>query len=391
MPKFPDFSNKLSMIKGAVFEKYRSKMLEFGPELVRFHIGDSYLPPVYPLPVEKDFLEKNKDFSRYGNTFGIEELRDALTVKVNEDNHLKVAANNILITTGATNALSAAVHSVLEPGDEILVLTPCWPIFPGIVYSTQATIIEIPFYMKLYEDPEMDVIEHLNQYISDHTVAIYLNTPNNPSGKVLNHYQQTQIADFAKRHKLWVISDEAYDGLTFENHVHQSIATLPDMFEQTITVFTFSKIFMFAGLRLGYAVGNEELIVNLNKILVHQIYSSTIITQQMMIEPVKTRHHWMKKVQRHYQMLRDQFIKQINLSLTKPEATYFVFFSIEKMLNGRNYDDIINRCFEEGVSVAPGLDFGKDFGFYLRICFTGESPERLKKGTERLRTVLLNK
>ncbi len=391
MPKFPDFSNKLFKIKGAVFEKYRSKMLEFGPDLVKFHIGDSYLPPVYPLPVEKDFLERNKDFSRYGNTFGIEDLRDALSVKVNEDNQLKVAPNNILITTGATNALSAAVHSVLEPGDEILVLTPCWPIFPGIVYSTQAKIIEVPFYMQLYEDPEMDVIEHLNQYISDKTVAMYLNTPNNPSGKVLNHRQQTQIADFAKRYKLWVISDEAYDGLTFDGHVHYSIATLPDLFEQTITVFTFSKIFMFAGLRLGYAVGNQELIVNMNKILVHQIYSSTIITQQMMIEPVKTRHHWMKKVQSHYQMLRNEFIKQINLSLPKPEATYFVFFSIENMLNGRNYDDIINRCFEEGVSVAPGLDFGKDFGLYLRICFTGESPERLKKGTERLRKVLLEK
>jgi aspartate/methionine/tyrosine aminotransferase len=389
VPKFPDFSNKLSMIKGAVFEKYRSKMLEFGPDLVRLHIGDSYLPPVYPLPVEREFLDKNRDFSRYGDTFGIEDLRDALTVKVIEDNQIQVAPNNILVTTGATNALSAAAHSVLEPGDEILVLTPCWPIFPGIVHSTQATISEIPFYMKLYEDPEMDVIEHLNQYISDHTVAIYLNTPNNPSGKVLNQNQQTQIAEFAKRHKLWVISDEAYDGLTFDGHVHHSIAALPDMFEQTITVFTFSKIFTFAGLRLGYAVGNQELIINLNKILVHQIYSSTIITQQMMIEPVKTRHQWMDKVQRHYQMLRDQCIKQMDFSLTKPEATYFVFFSIEKMLNGRNYDDIINRCFEEGVSVAPGLDFGKDFALYLRICFTGESPDRLKKGTDRLRKVLL--
>jgi aspartate/methionine/tyrosine aminotransferase len=244
--------------------------------------------------------------------------------------------------------------------------------------------------MKLYEDPEMDVIEHLNQYISDNTVAIYLNTPNNPSGKVLNQHQLVQVANFAKKHKLWIISDEAYDGLTFDGHVHCSIATLPDMFKQTITVFTFSKIFMFAGLRLGYAVGDEEIIVNLNKILVHQIYSSTIITQQMMIEPVKTRHQWMAKVQRHYQMLRDQFVSQSGLSLTKPEATYFVFFSIKKILNGRSYDDIINRCFDEGVSIAPGIDFGKDFGLYIRVCFTGESPERLEKGTNRLRRVLLD-
>lgn len=364
-------------------------MKNFGPDLVRFHIGDSYLPPVYPLPFDEDFLKENKDFSRYGNTFGIEELRKELSYKIVEDNHLNISSNNILITTGATNALSAAVHGILEPGEEILVLTPCWPIFPGIVHSTEANIIEVPFYMKLYENAEMDIISHLDHYISDKTTAIYLNSPNNPSGKVLTYQQLKQISDIARKYKLWIISDEAYDGLTFDGHTHYSIGQLPDMFRQTVTVFTFSKIFMFAGLRLGYAVGSEELIVNLNKILVHQIYSSPIITQQMMIEPVKTRHQWMGKVQNHYQMLRDQFISQSGLSLIKPEATYFIFFSIEKYLGGRNYEEVVKSCFEEGVSVAPGIDFGKDFGLYLRICFTGESPERLDIGINRLRKILL--
>ena len=147
---------------------------------------------------------------------------------------------------------------------------------------------------------------------------------------------------------------------------------------------------MFAGLRLGYAVGTAEMIVNLNKIMVHQIYSSTIFTQQMMIEPVRTRHQWMEKVRSHYQLLRDQFVNQSGLSLVKPEATYFTFFSIEEYLNGRIYDDVINACFEEGVSVAPGIDFGKDFKMFLRVCFTGETPEQLEKGVERLRNVLLN-
>ena len=243
--------------------------------------------------------------------------------------------------------------------------------------------------MHLYNNPDFDIKQHLDSYISDKTVAIYLNTPNNPTGKVLNSEQLKQIADFSRLHKLWIISDEAYDGLTFDGHKHLSIASLPGMFKQTITVFTFSKIFMFAGLRLGYAVATEEMIINLNKILVHQIYSSTIFTQQMMIEPVKTRHEWMYKVQSHYQELRDQFINQSGLSLIKPEATYFIFFSIEKYLQERDYDEVINACFDEGVSVAPGIDFGKDFKMFLRICFTGERPEQLQKGIERLRKVLL--
>ena len=147
---------------------------------------------------------------------------------------------------------------------------------------------------------------------------------------------------------------------------------------------------MFAGLRLGYAVGKEEAIINLNKILVHQNYSSTIFTQQMMIEPVRTRHQWMEKVRNHYQLLRDQFVNQSGLSLIKPEAAYFIFFSIEEYLNGREYDDVINACFDNGVSVAPGIDFGKDFKMFVRVCFTGEAPDQLAKGVKRLCKVLLD-
>jgi N-succinyldiaminopimelate aminotransferase len=244
--------------------------------------------------------------------------------------------------------------------------------------------------MHLYDNPDFEIKKHLEEYITDKTVAIYLNTPNNPSGKVLNKYQMEQIANVARSHNLWIISDEAYDGLTFDGHKHLSIAALPEMFPQTVTVFTFSKIFMFAGLRLGYAVGTEEMIINLNKIMVHQIYSSVILTQHMMIEPVRTRMQWMDKVRRHYQDLRDQFIDQSGLPLVKPEATYFIFFSIEEYLKGRDYDAVINACFENGVSVAPGIDFGMDFGKYLRVCFTGEAPDQLEKGIDRLRKVLLN-
>ena len=390
MPRFPDYSQKLSAIKGAVFEKFRGKREDFGSDLIRFHIGDSYLSPGYPLPLNQTFLDEYQSFSRYCNTFGIEELREVLSKKLREDNRLNVQPNNILMTTGATNALSSAVHSLLEPGEEILLLTPCWPIFPGIIHSAQANLIEVPFYMHLYENPDLDIKKHLEKYISNKTVAIYLNTPNNPSGKVLSNHQLEQIAEFARLHKLWIISDEAYDGLTFDGHEHISIAALAEMFPQIVTVFTFSKIFMFAGLRLGYAVGTEDMIINLNKIMVHQIYSSPTLTQQMMIEPVKTRHQWMNKVQNHYQNLRDQFVNQSGLSLNIPEATYFIFFTIEEYLRGRKYDQVINACFENGVSVAPGIDFGKDFEKYLRVCFTGESPDRLEKGIDRLRKVLLD-
>ena len=122
MPKFPNYAKKLSGIKGAIFEKFRSKMINFGPDIVRFHIGDSYMPPVYPLPFNHSFLTDNQNFSRYGNTFGVEEIRDVLSMKLWEDNRLKVNPNNILMTTGATNALglSSSQYSRTRRGNPVI-------------------------------------------------------------------------------------------------------------------------------------------------------------------------------------------------------------------------------------------------------------------------------
>ena len=391
MPKFPDYADKISKIPGAVFEKYRKKMDAYGSGMVRLHIGDTYLPPVYSLPLKNKFLKEHQNFNRYCNTFGIDELRNALKDKLRDDNNLRILIDNILITAGATNALSAAVHSLLNNDEDILVLTPCWPIFRGLVQSVPANIIEVPLYMQLYKNPAIDIIEHLEKYLTKKSVAIYLNTPNNPSGKVLSRQQLEQIAQFARANDLWVISDEAYEGLTFDGREHISIATLEDMYDQTISIFTFSKIFMFAGLRLGYAVGREEVIINLNKIMVHQLYSPPTITQQMMIGAVMSRHQWMKGVKIHYQELRDRFVDQLELPIDKPEAAYFIFFPIQKYLRGRDFYRVIDTLLENGVSVAPGEDFGKGFETYIRLCITGEKPHRLEKGIARVRDVLLKK
>ncbi|TFG99196.1 MAG: pyridoxal phosphate-dependent aminotransferase [Calditrichales bacterium] len=388
MPRFPRFAQKVSHIKGAVFEKYRQSMQAYGDGLVRLHIGDTYLPPAYPVPIDSGFLSGQADYSRYCDTFGIPALRQALAEKVNEDNALIAGPENILVTAGATNALSSALHALLNPGDEILVFTPCWPIFPGIIQSVPARMVEVSLYTKLLENPEMDIYGYLNRFFTGKTVAIYLNSPNNPSGKVLNREQLKMIAQFARDRRLWVITDEAYDGLLFDKRTQVSIGAMDEIRLQTVSVFTFSKIFMFAGLRLGYAVAERKIIEAMNKIMVHQLYSPATVTQQMMVEPVKSRKAWMGDVRDKYQNLRDLFLSHLSLPVPPPEATYFLFFSLAPYLGGRNYDDVIKRCFAEGVSVAPGIDFGRDYERWVRLCFTGETPEKLVEGASKLKKIL---
>jgi N-succinyldiaminopimelate aminotransferase len=389
MPQFPERADRIQKVPASVFERFREKMKEKGSSLVRLHIGDTYLHPRYSLPISEDFIDKRSYFNRYCNTFGVESFRAVLRTKLQEDNGFSILEKNILTTNGATNALSASVLSLMNPGEEILVLTPCWPFFPGMVKMADARVIEVPFYTKLYQDPDLAIGDYLQTYLTSKTVALYLNTPNNPSGKVLNRQQLKQLADFAEKNNLWIISDEAYDGLVFDQHDHICIGTLPDMFDKTISIFTFSKSFMFAGLRLGYVVAEDSVIQAINKTMVHQLYSPSTLSQYMMVQPVVDRHSWIPALCREYQEMRDIFIENLKFPVRHPEGTYFLFFSIANMLNGRGYWDVIDALLEEGVSVAPGEDFGKGYEDYIRICFTGEPPERLNIAINRINRVLI--
>jgi aspartate/methionine/tyrosine aminotransferase len=389
MPKFPSFARRIEQLPASVYERFRDKFKTQKKNLFRLHIGDTYLHPVYPVPLTDVFMASHDDFNRYCNTFGVDTLRKALAAKLAEDNGLTVTRDNILVTAGATNALSSSMMSLVEPGDDVLILTPCWPFFPGMVRVAGGNVIEAPFYMRLYQSPNIDVGDYLSSFLTPRTGAIYLNSPNNPSGKVLDRGQLEQVAVFAKKHDLWVISDEAYDGLTFDGREHISIATLPGMLERTLSVFTFSKIFMFAGLRLGYVVAMPDTITKLNKIMVHQLYSPSTMAQQIMVEPVRTRREWMPRVQRTYQALRDMVVRELRFDVHQPEGTYFIFFSVEPWLNKRSYWEIVEGLLDQGVAVAPGEDFGKDFGNYIRLCFTGETEERVREALKRMKSLLV--
>ena len=387
MPKYPEFAEKTKHVGGSVFEKFRPKMQQMGDSLVKLHIGDTYLSPPYRIPVEKKFIANNEGFNRYCDTFGIYPLREALSEKVNSDNQLPANPSQILMTCGATNALNTSVQSFVNPGEDVIVLAPTWPFFKGMVSIAGGNVIEVPLYIRLYREPGLDIPDYLKSFHTRKTVAIYLNTPNNPSGKVLNPSQLQQIAEFAQKHRLWIISDEAYDGMTYDNHEHISIGSLGGMHDQTISIFTFSKVFMFSGLRLGYIVTGESTIRNLNKIMVHQLYSPATISQQMMIEPVRNRTEWRDEFVKHCCELRDMFIANLKISLQIPEGSYYLFFSIKDHLNGRDYWEVIDECLEKGVSVAPGNDFGNDFSDYIRVCFTGENPQRLEMAINRLNEI----
>lgn len=360
-----------------------------GSNLVSLHIGDADALPPYSIPVDRDFQREHSGFHRYCDTFGIAELRCALAEKLQTDNGLDVTEDHILITAGATNALNVAVQSIVDPGDDVLLLSPYWPFFRGMVGVAGGRTIEAPLYTTLYETPDADVRAILEEHRSERTIAVYLNSPNNPSGKVLSRCQLEVVADFVQKHNLWLISDEAYDGMTYDGHEHISPASLPGMLDRTISIFTFSKVYMFSGLRIGYAVCAKPVVRTMNKIMVHQIYSPSTIAQQMMVEPVRNRRDWSDDFVRECARVRDMCASTLDIPAAVPDGAYYFFFDIRERLRGRDYQSVINACFDAGVSVAPGADFGADFGTWIRICFAGEPADRVMTAVERLNAVLV--
>lgn len=387
MARFPGFAQRTTDVTGSVFEKFRSKMQAQGSHMVGLHIGDSYAAPPYDLPINAAFRDHNAGFNRYCDTFGVMALREALVDKLRTENALEVETSNVMMTAGACNALNISMQALVDPGDDVMLLAPYWPFFRGMVRLAGGRVVEVPFYTRLYEEPDMNIPRYLEKYVTPRTVAIYSNTPNNPSGKVLNKSQLEGIAQFARRRDLWLVTDEAYDGMTYDGRTHISVASLPGMFERTLSVFTFSKVYMFSGLRLGYVVATNNVLKSLNKMMVHELYSPATVSQQMMVEPVRTRSQWMGRFVTHFQELRDMFVERLDISPQVPEGTYYFFFPVGKFLNGRRYWDLIDQCLDNGVAVAPGEDFGKDYGDWVRLCFTGEPPDRLERAIERLNRI----
>jgi aspartate/methionine/tyrosine aminotransferase len=389
MPRHPDFAARSSRITGSVYEKFKPRMAAQGENLVALHIGDSYAPPPYPLPVDPAFFRAHPGVNRYCDTFGIAPFRDALAAKLREDNSINAQREHVLVTCGATNALSATVQALVDPGDDVMILAPHWPFFRGMVRAAGGGVIDVPFYTALDGgSPNTHISALMERAMTRSTVAIYLNSPNNPSGKVLTREQLAAVAGFARANHLWLISDEAYDGMTYDGRTHVSPASFHDTLEHSVSVFTFSKVYMFAGLRLGYAVASPDAVRAINKAMVHQLYSPSTLAQEMMIAPVQSRAAWSKRFVAEYESTRNRVAKALRFDAPLPDGAYYFFFPVEKYLRGRSITDVVDACLDAGVSVAPGEDFGATYQNWLRICFAGESPERVMLGVERLNGVL---
>ncbi|HEU0037329.1 MAG TPA: pyridoxal phosphate-dependent aminotransferase [Kofleriaceae bacterium] len=382
MARFPDVSTAGTAVPASIFARLREHVTRFtaaGGDLIPLQIGDTHLPPAARLE-ELAWTElAPTDLYAYGSPAGWAPLLEALAAKAIERNEIPATPAGIQIACGATHALSCAVQALCDPGDDLILLTPHWPLIKGMARGFGVTPVELPF--------ADDLAAVLEPAITPRTSAIYFATPNNPDGVMLTRAQLEQIAAVAARHGLWILADEVYEDYGYDAE-HVSIASLPGAAERTVTVYSFAKSYAQAGLRVGYAVTTDAVAATLRKLVNHSVYNVPVAMQRAALGALTHGAYFLATAREQYLAQRDRARALLRAPAACPPGGAYLWVDFRNW-SGDDCMPILEQCAASGVLLAPGNAFGDACGGFARLCFTGVPSERLEEGIDRINRVLV--
>lgn len=382
----------------SIFARLVERLAGYPGEVVPFHLGDTHVePPPAARLEELGFGDAPpQKWYAYGPPAGDPELVDAVLSKLAAKNGLRTSAAGVQITAGATHAFSCVAKALFDPGDEVLVLAPCWPLFRGHAILAGAVPVEVPFSSRgphpstSGATASADLRALLAAHIAPRTVAIYFINPGNPDGTVLQAAELQVLAEVAIRHDLWVLADEVYEDYVFDGGVHRSIATLPGMADRTLSVYSFSKSYAMAGLRVGYVVGPEPVIQTVRKLANHSVYNVPRALQRAAIFALATGDPFLQRTRETYQAARDLTLETLRLPIAAPGGGSYVFLDLAPFLAPGETTalPVLERLAAEGILLAPGEAFSRAHATWARLCYTAVPKARLVAGLERVNQVL---
>ncbi len=334
--------------------------------------------------------------THYLQTNGVPKLRELLARKLRHNNRLPVESpDEVLVTNGGIHGLYLLCQALLEPGDEVLVPDPEWPPACSNILTAHGVPVRYPLHES--RDWRFDPAE-LAAAITPRTRVLYVNSPNNPTGGVLTREDLELVASIARERNLWVISDEAYEDVLFDDAEHVSIGSLEKMYPRTISVFTFSKSYAMTGLRFGYlAVKDPLLRERLTKLLFLTTSNVSSIVQYGAIGALQGSQGVIEQFRAELDARRHLFYDGIAsaakgvFSGREPKGAFYGFMKIDPAWQagggpaspkptGESGDSrswaITERLIKEGrVGCVPGVDFGRCGEGYVRFCFARERSE----------------
>lgn len=388
-----ELSRKAQRIEASVTLAITAKakeMKENGIDVISFGAGEpDFNTPANIINAAIKAMEEGN--TKYTNVNGILPLREAICKKFKEDNGLIYKPSQIVVSTGAKQSLANVFLAILNPGDEVIVPNPYWVSYPELIGLADGKAVFV-------ESDETSSYkftkENLEKVVTEKTKSIILNTPNNPTGTIYNKEELIEIAEFAKKHDLIIVSDEMYEKLIYDGEKHVSIASVSDdAYERTIVINGLSKSYAMTGWRLGYCGAAEKIVKLMTNIQSHMTSNVCSITQYAAVEALNGPQDKVKEMIVEFERRRNYMAKTLeemnNLSIIKPQGAFYIMINIDKCLGKEINGERINNSMDfsakllehEKVAVIPGKAFGLDN--YVRVSYA-TSMESIEKGLERI-------
>ncbi|HEX2470638.1 MAG TPA: pyridoxal phosphate-dependent aminotransferase [Candidatus Limnocylindrales bacterium] len=369
--------------EGAFAVSARARALESqGRPMIHLQIGEpDFDTPAHVREAAKRALDDGA--THYAPFPGIPELRQAIAADVTRRKGFEADPSRVFVTVGGKGVMLYAILGLIDPGDEVIVPDPGYPIYESLTRFVGAKPVPIPIRME--HDFRLDV-EELAALITPRTRLLIINSPANPTGGVLTRADLTRIAELAQEHDLWVMTDEIYGRILYDGEEHVSIASLPGMQERTIVLDGFSKTFAMTGWRLGYAVVPESLVETFSELIINTISCAPTFVQVGAVQALEGPQDDVDAMVVEFKARRDLIIDGLNripgIRAKTPLGAFYAFPEIGG--TGLSGGELAERLLVEAdVCVLAGTAFGGVGTDHIRISYAN-SRENLTEALGRI-------
>ena len=312
----------------------------------------------------------HEDFNQYAITWGAQNFRDALAKKQSKYMDLDLDSNkNIVVTCGSTEAMMAAMMSVSDPNDKVIVFSPFYENYGADTVLCGANPIYVPLHPPVFNFDK----EELENAFKQNPKALILCNPSNPCGKVFSKEELEYIASLAIKYDTYVITDEVYEHIVYAPYKHTYFASLPGMFERTISCSSLSKTYSITGWRLGYCIAPEHIIDQIKKVHDFLTVGAAAPLQEAAVVGLEFKDAYYDELQKLYTHKKDLFInglKELNIPHTEPQGAYYVMVDISEFGYDSDLDFCVDLIKNVGVAAVPGSSFFKEEeNRYIRFHF----------------------
>ncbi|MDR1104002.1 MAG: pyridoxal phosphate-dependent aminotransferase [Endomicrobium sp.] len=365
-----------------------------GLDIINFGVGEPDFDT--PQSIKNAAINAiNSGFTKYCPVPGTLEIKNAIIEKLKRDNSLVYTPEQIIVSSGAKHSLYNLFQSIIDDGDEVIVPAPYWVSYPDMIALAggKSVIVQTTDKTNFKATPE-----DIEKALTPKTKAIVINSPSNPTGVTYSQEELKAIADVCVKHKIFIISDDIYEKLVYDNFKFTSIAQVsPQAKELTITINGVSKAYAMTGWRIGYAAGPKDIISAMSKIQSQSTSNACSISIKAAVEALNGSQECVEDMRKEFEKRRDYIVTRLNsihgITCRKPEGAFYVFPNIKGLLGKTFNSKTINTDLEFAdyllnyakIAVVPGAAFGAEG--YIRLSYA-TSIENIKSGMDRLETAL---